>query len=104
MPKPGKLTGPGLRFLRQEVGMSRAKHAAMLGNEAQSFALCEKRSSQPNIADCFILAIFRELNEGNAHIQGMIDRLIDADLAEGEGRMTLDQADNGWKVAAKGER
>jgi hypothetical protein len=30
----------------------------------------------------------------------MIDRLIDADLEEGERRITLEQAGGGWKVAA----
>jgi putative transcriptional regulator len=98
--KNGKLTGAELRFLRQEMGLSQAKLAAMLGNEAQTIALWEKRSSQPNIADRFIRAIYRELNEGNAHIQDMIDRLIDADLEEGEGRITLEQDRGGWKVAA----
>ena len=98
--KNGKLTGTELRFLRQEMGLSQAKLATMLGNEAQTIALWEKRSSQPNIADRFIRAIYRELNEGNAHIQEMIDRLIDVDLEEGEGRITLEQASGGWKVAA----
>ena len=83
------------------MGLSQAKLATMLGNEAQTIARQEKRSSQPNIADRFIRAIYRERNEGNAHIQEMIERLIDADPEE-EGRITLEQAGGGWKVAAQG--
>jgi len=39
-----------------------------------------KGGSQPKIADRFIRAIYRELNEGNAHIRDMIERLVDSDL------------------------
>ncbi len=83
--------------LRQEMGLSQAKLAAMLGNEAQTIARQEKRSSQPNIADRFVRAIYRELNEGNAYIQDMIERLVDSHLEEGEGRITLEQAGGRWQ-------
>jgi hypothetical protein len=72
----------------------------MLGNEAQTVALWEKRGGQPKIADRFIRAIYRELNEGNAHIRDMIERLVDSDLEEGNARITLEQDSSGWKVAA----
>lgn len=99
--KGAKLTGTELRFLRQEMGLSQAKLATMLGNEAQTVALWEKRGGQPKIADRFIRAIYRELNEGNAHIRDMIERLVDSDLEEGDARITLEQdSDGGWKVAA----
>ncbi len=98
--KGGKLTGTELRFLRQEMGLSQAKLATMLGNEAQTVALWEKRGGQPKIADRFIRAIYRELNEGNAKIRDMIERLVDSDLDEGDARITLEQDGRGWKVAA----
>ena len=98
--KGGKLTGAELRFLRQEMEMSQAKLAAMLGNEAQTVALWEKRGSQPKIADRFIRAIYRELNEGNAHIREMIERLADSDVDEADARLTLEQYGGGWRLAA----
>lgn len=98
--KGGKLTGTELRFLRQEMGLSQAKLATMLGNEAQTVALWEKRGGQPKIADRFIRAIYRELNEGNAHIRDMIERMVDSDLEETDARITLEQDSGGWKVAA----
>jgi putative transcriptional regulator len=98
--KGAKLTGTELRFLRQEMGLSQAKLATMLGNEAQTVALWEKRGGQPKIADRFIRAIYREQNEGNAHIREMIDRLVDADLEETNAKITLLQGSGGWKLAA----
>lgn len=98
--KGGRLTGSELRFLRQEMDLSQAKLAAMLGNEAQTVALWEKRSSQPKIADRFIRAIYREMNEGNAHIRAMIERLADSDVADNEARIVAQQDEGGWKVAA----
>ena len=98
--KGGKLTGTELRFLRQEMGLSQAKLATMLGNEAQTVALWEKRGGQPKIADRFIRAIYRELNEGNAQIRDMIERLVDSDLDLGDVRITLEQDSGGWKFAA----
>ncbi len=98
--KGGKLTGAELRFLRHEMDLSQAKLAAMLGNEAQTVALWEKRGGQPKIADRFIRAIFRELNEGNAHIRDMIERLVDSDIEVADARLTLEQDGGGWKLAA----
>jgi putative transcriptional regulator len=98
--KGGKLTGTELRFLRQEMGLSQAKLATMLGNEAQTVALWEKRGGQPKIADRFIRAIYRELNEGNAKIRDMIERLVDCDLDGDDARITLEQDSRGWKLAA----
>jgi putative transcriptional regulator len=95
-----KLTGAELRFLRQEMGLSQAKLATMLGNEAQTVALWEKRGGQPKIADRFVRAIYRELNDGNAHIREMIERLVDSDLEESDARITLEQDGRGWRLAA----
>ncbi|OXE37426.1 MAG: transcriptional regulator [Phenylobacterium zucineum] len=98
--KVGKLTGAELRFLRQEMRLSQAKLAAILGNEAQTVALWEKRGQQPKMADRFIRAIYREQIEGNAHIIQMIERMIDRDLGETEPRLTLQQDGDKWRFAA----
>ncbi len=98
--KSRKLSGAELRFLRKEMGLSQAKLAAIIGNDAQTVALWEKRSTQPNIADRFVRALYREFDQGNAHIRDMIDQLVDGDVDEDEDRITFEQGSNGWKVAA----
>ena len=98
--KGGKLTGTELRFLRLEMGLSQARLAALLGNEAQTVALWEKRGTQPKLADRFIRALWRERAEGNAQIMAMIELLVVADVEEAEGRLTLRQGKQGWKLAA----
>ena len=98
--KSGKLTGSELRFLRQNMSLSQTKLAHLLGNEAQTIALWEKNGKQPKIADRFIRAIYREIEEGNAHISEMIERLVDSDLAEYSEKITLQQDKTGWKLAA----
>ena len=98
--KGGKLTGAELRFLRREMGLSQARLAGLLGNEAQTVALWEKRGTQPKLADRFIRALWREQNEGNAHIRAMIERLVDTDAKDGDARIVAEQDEDGWKVAA----
>jgi putative transcriptional regulator len=98
--KAPKLTGSELRFLRKEMGLSQSKLALILGNEDQTVALWEKRGTQPKIADRFVRALYREFDEGNAHIRDMIDLLVDADREEREERINFVQGSHGWKVAA----
>ena len=98
--KGGKLTGAELRFLRLEMGLSQARLASLLGNEAQTVALWEKRGSQPKLADRFVRALWRERAEGNAQIMAMIERLVDVDVEDAERRLTLRQGSEGWKLAA----
>ena len=52
------------------------------------------------MADRLIRAIYREQQEGNAHIIQMIERLVDTDVDEAYTRLTLEQDDTGWKLAA----
>ncbi|MEZ5708125.1 MAG: helix-turn-helix domain-containing protein [Blastomonas sp.] len=98
--KAGKLTGAELRFLRKELGMSQPKLAEMLGNNEQTVAMWEKRSNQPKMADRFIRAIYREVSEGNAHIEEIITRLIDSDMDDGHEKITFEREGDDWKLAA----
>lgn len=98
--KGGKITGGEFRFIRQELGMSQAKLAHLLGNGEQAVALWEKSSRVPKWADRFIRALYREHTEGNAQIMEIIERLADSDADESEGRITLREDDGGWRLAA----
>jgi hypothetical protein len=86
-------TGLGLLRLAasRQLSVAYPDFVLLLGNEGQTIALREKRSGPLKIADCFIRAICCRLNESDAHIQDMISRLTDADVEEGERRITLEQ-------------
>jgi putative transcriptional regulator len=95
----GHLTGPEFRFLRLELDMSQAALASILGNDAQSIALWEKRSRVPRWADRFMRAIYREAILGKADILSMIERLKGSALHK---RLPLrfEETAKGWRAAA----
>ena len=94
------LTGLEFRFLRKELGLSQAKLAQAWGYDEQSIALWEKRGRVPKIADRFIRAYYNEVRHGNANITALIERLNDQDLAEEERRLTFEETEAGWRLAA----
>jgi DNA-binding transcriptional regulator YiaG len=94
------LTGTEFRFLRKELGLSQAKLASLIGNNAQSVALWEKRGYTPKWADRFIRAIYREYAEGNAKIVETIERLNDLDRAEKQPKLLFEETDHDWQPKA----
>jgi putative transcriptional regulator len=94
-----KLSGAEFRFLRTELDLSQARLATYFGNDAQSIAIWEKKSSVPKWADRFLRAIYREIAEGNAHIQQIVDRLNDADRQEFE-RQEFEERSGSWMPIA----
>lgn len=100
--KNGPLTGAEFRFLRGEMELSQAKLANLLGNDAQSIAIWEKRGRAPKWADRFIRALYREHSEGNAKILEIVERLADTNIDEGEPeKLTFEEAaGGGWMALA----
>jgi putative transcriptional regulator len=98
--KAGRLTGPEVRFLRTELGMSQAKLASLLGNDAQSVAGWEKKGRTPKWADRLLRALYREQTEGNVSLLEIIERLADTDLEDGAEQLTLQEQDGDWRLAA----
>jgi putative transcriptional regulator len=94
-----RLSGAEFRYLRKELGLSQAKLAHVLGNDAQSVALWEKRGRVPKWADRFLRAVWREVTEGNAHIMAMVERLNDLDETEHK-RLTFEETPKGWQEKA----
>jgi DNA-binding transcriptional regulator YiaG len=94
------LTGAEFRFLRKELGLSQAKLASLIGNNAQSVALWEKRGRIPKWADRFIRAIYREYAEGNARIVETIEQLNDLDRAEKQPKLFFEETDHDWQPKA----
>lgn len=95
-----RLAGKEFRFLRTELDMSQAKLAQMLGTTDQAVARWERgRSRVPKMAERFLRAIYREISEGNARIEKMVDRLNQLDVTEWKERR-FERARNRWRAAA----
>ena len=92
-------SGAEFRFIRKELDLSQVRLAEILGNDAQSVALWERRGRVPVWADRFIRALYREYADGNAKIVELVDRLKEVDQVEHE-RLTFERTGRGWKAKA----
>jgi putative transcriptional regulator len=96
-----KLTGPELRFLRKEMGMSQKALADFVGTTEQSVSLWERRGHMPKAADRLIKLAYLETIDkkgGNVKIKETIDRLNELDNTAFE-QLKLTKAKE-WKEAA----
>ncbi|MBU2755190.1 transcriptional regulator [Acidithiobacillus sp. CV18-2] len=76
------LTGPELRFLRKELGLSQKTLGDYLGRDAQSVALWEKRATSTRsmlMADRLLRLLAIEHSKGTAPVKDLLDYLRDAD-------------------------
>jgi putative transcriptional regulator len=73
--KRPKLTGPELRFLRKEMGLSQHALASLIGTSEQNVSLWERRGRVPQTSDRIIKLIYLEhINkDGNVKIKETID-------------------------------
>lgn len=95
------LTGPEFRFLRKELEMSQAKLGTLMGVEAQTVALWEKRGRIPKMPDRLIRSIYLEATSGNAKIIDLINTLNAMEQREKE-KLYFEETRRGWqpKMAA----
>ncbi len=94
-----KLTGPELRFLRKEMGMSQKALAAFVGTSEQNVSLWERRGRVPQAADRLIkLAFLETVDGGSVEIRRIIERLNDLDATAQE-KMRLEKGKE-WRKAA----
>lgn len=98
--KRPKLTGPELRFLRKEMGMSQKAMATFVGTSEQNISLWERRGRVPQTADRLIkLAYLETISKGgNVQIRDIIERLNELDDVAHE-QLKLEKARE-WKKAA----
>jgi DNA-binding transcriptional regulator YiaG len=98
------LTGAEFRFLRTQLDLSQKRLAEYFGYEPQSVALWEKRGKIPRWADHFIRALYREIAEGNAQIQQLIERQGDIDRGDidkhGQARQEYEEHEGAWHTRA----
>lgn len=95
-----KLTGPELRFLRKEMGMSQKALASFVGTSEQNVSLWERRGRVPQAADRIIKLAYLEntSKDGNVKIKQTIDRLNQLDATALQ-KLKLEKAKE-WKKAA----
>jgi DNA-binding transcriptional regulator YiaG len=95
-----KLTGPELRFLRKEMGMSQKGLADFVGTSEQTVSLWERRGTVPKSSDRLIKLAYLETisKDGNVKIKEMIERLNKLDASAFQ-RLQLEKARE-WKEAA----
>ncbi|MDD2608829.1 MAG: transcriptional regulator [Giesbergeria sp.] len=94
-----KLTGAGLRFLRQELGLSQKRLGDTVGASEETVSLWERRGRIPKSADRIVRAIYLEHLDGNVHVTQMIQRLIELDEKPDE-KLVFAETDQGWRMAA----
>jgi putative transcriptional regulator len=95
-----RFTGPELRFLRKEMGMSQKGLADFVGTSEQTVSLWERGRAMPKAADRLIKLAYLEMisKEGNVKIKKMIEELNALD-AKAFQRLQLEKARE-WKEAA----
>jgi DNA-binding transcriptional regulator YiaG len=98
--KRPKLTGPELRFLRKEMGMSQKALAAFVGTSEQNISLWERRGRVPQASDRLIKLAYLEAisKDGNVKIKETINLLNELDATAFEG-LKLEKT-RVWKKAA----
>jgi putative transcriptional regulator len=92
------LTGAEIRFLREELDLSQAALAQIVGKDTQSVARWEK-GRVPKMADRMIRFVYASYATGNADMKELIERLNDADQKTHE-RMRFRKAGRVWKPLA----
>lgn len=94
-----RLTGAGLRFLRSELGLSQRRLGEMVGASEESVSLWERTGKIPKSADRIVRAVYLEELDGNVHITGLIQRLVELD-DKADDRLVFSETDAGWRMAA----
>ena len=95
--QPG-LSGPELRFLRKEMGMSQRALAEFVGTSEQNISLWERRGRVPQAADRIIKLAYFETINGTVKIRETIDFLNQLE-AKTFGTLKLEKT-RAWKKAA----
>ena len=98
--KRPQLTGPELRFIRKEMGLSQKAMAVFVGTSEQNISLWERRGRVPQTADRLVKLAYLETisKDGNVQIRAIIERLNSLDVTARE-KLKFEKARE-WKKAA----
>lgn len=97
-----RLSGPEIRFLRIEMGMSQKRLADTLGVDEQSVSLWERSRRKPTLAaERMLRLLYLEHADGTTKLAELIERWNETDRIENEEQRTTAEKDSGgWRVAA----
>ncbi len=102
--KHAEMTGEQFRFLRVELEFSQARLGDLLGRDAQSVAIWEKKKEGkapvPKAAANFLRILYLERVNGNVQVTSLIERINELDRELHEMNITLSDTDHGWTVEA----
>ena len=101
---PRSLTGPELRYLREELALSQVNLARILGESDQSVARREKRGASegaPTSQDRLLRLFYREtvLTPKEA-LRDFLKQLADADNDPQLQKLTFRHVNQGWRAAS----
>lgn len=91
-----RLTGPEVRFLRKDIGLSQRALGELLGVTEQAVAKWEKSGRTPKPAERLLRLIYAELAKENVTVCELIERInaIDEKAVE---RVVMKSFKDGWR-------
>ena len=94
------LSGPEIRFLRRELGMSQKNLGAVLSKTDQTVARWEKGSHKiDGTADRLLRVLYQLRVGGNRRVNSLLRRLADLDDIAQE-QVSFKDTEEGWTLAA----
>jgi putative transcriptional regulator len=99
--KPRKLSGVEFRYIRQNMLLSQASLAKMLGCTEQSVSLWERHGNVPKLADKMLRIMYTAHVQGNTTVREAIERLNVVDRLINP-RIVLQETESGqWQSRAE---
>ena len=96
-----RLSGPEIRFLRVEMGMSQKRLADCLGVDEQTISLWERSRRRPTVAaERMLRLLYLEHADGKTKVAAMIAQWNDMDRLEEEAKQVFQETAEGWRMAA----
>ncbi len=98
--KPRKLSGVEFRYIRQNMLLSQASLAKMLGCTEQSVSLWERHGKVPGWADKFLRIIYTAHVQGDTTVREAVERLNIVERLINQ-RIVLQETESGWQSRAE---
>jgi len=90
-----------LKFLRKELNLSQTGLGQLIYCDRQSIARWEKGEIEvPHLADIMLRALYMESIDKEIHISQLIQSLADAEIADMQSKICLEEYKGEWKTIA----
>jgi putative transcriptional regulator len=99
--KRNGLTGPEVRFLRQELDISQLELAGLVGVQGQTVSLWERtRQKIPKAPDAILRALVREQSKSQVRLRDLLDNIESPSRPTAEMWQFESRPKKGWALAA----